>query len=78
MYERKKMEKESVEAYDEHIISYPHFPQEMFMQAAKNLFPTQEFEDRLEELEAGEWEKIAKVGTLKWVDPKMRNEGALS
>ena len=74
MYERKKMEKESVEAYDEHIISYPHFPQEMFMQAAKNLFPTQEFEDRLEELEAGEWEKIAKVGTLKWVDPKMRNE----
>ena len=60
--------KESTEAYDAHIVSYPFYPHEMFMQVKQNAFPTILLEDRLAELEGGLWEKIAKVGKLEYVD----------
>lgn len=51
-------------AYDGHIVSYPIVPSEMFLQTQGNIFPSGLIETRLTELETGEWEKIASVGTL--------------
>ncbi len=66
--DRKKKAKDSTQAYDEHVISYPFWPHEMFMQAKENLFPTVLLEERLSELESGEWTKIAKPGWLEYTD----------
>lgn len=66
--EREFIKKHSPDQYAEHIISYPFWPHEMFMQAADNLFPTVELENRLNELLSGEWDKIAKPGWLNYID----------
>lgn len=50
------------------MISYPIIPSEMFLQAGTNIFPTDLLESRLTDLETGEWEKLAKVGKLKYVN----------
>lgn len=67
MYERDKKRKEGSKAYEGHIISYPIFPQEMFMQSGGNAFPTDLVEDRINELETtGEYKKFS-VGTLHYI-----------
>lgn len=68
LLERQQVKGEGTSAYDGHIISYPFYPHEMFLQSKDNLFPTAVLEARLNELEAGEWAKIAKIGTLNYLD----------
>lgn len=66
--ERILKRKLSTDAYDKHVINYPFYPHEMFMQAKDNLFPTVLLEDRLNDLEGGLWDEIAKSGWLEYVD----------
>lgn len=51
---------------EKHKISYPINPSEMFMQTEGNAFPTKRLEKRLEILEGGLWEEIAKPGVLNY------------
>lgn len=60
--------KESTEAYNEWIISYPFYPHEMFMQAKNNLFPTVLLEEQLIELESGLWDELANIITIDYID----------
>lgn len=60
--------KESTDSYNEHIISYPFWPHEMFLQAKDNLFPTVLLEERLTELESGLWDEIAKIINIEYAD----------
>lgn len=55
-------------AYEGHITSFPIVPSEMFLQSSGNLFPTDLLEDRITDLETGEWEKLAKTGRLKYIN----------
>lgn len=66
MAEREAKRLEGSTAYEGHIISYPIVPQEMFLQSSTNIFPTELLEDRLTDLETGEWDKIAKPGKLTY------------
>lgn len=66
--DRNKKRKKSTTAYDKHVTSYPFYPHEMFMQAKDNLFPTVLLQDRLDDLEGGLWEEIAKPGWLEYID----------
>ena len=65
---RAEKAKESTEAYNEWIISYPFWPHEMFMQAKDNLFPTVMLEERLDELQGGLWDEIAKIINIEYTD----------
>lgn len=59
---------EGAKAYDGHIVSYPIVPQEMFLQSSVNNFPTDLLEDRITDLETGEWERLAKPGKLNYTN----------
>lgn len=52
---REEMKKGGSTAYEGYIISYPIVPQEMFLNNAGNVYPTDALEERLHELEQGAW-----------------------
>lgn len=68
MFLREQKRKSGLKVYEGHIISYPIVPGEMFLQSSTNPFPTDLLENRLVDLETGEWERIAKPGKLDYFD----------
>lgn len=63
---REDMKRGGSAAYEGHIISYPIVPQEMFLNNAGNIYPTDALEERLHELESGAWKP--NFGELQYTD----------
>jgi hypothetical protein len=63
---REDMKKGGSAAYEGYIISYPIVPQEMFLNNAGNIYPTDALEERLHELESGAWKP--NFGELLYTD----------
>ena len=63
---REDMKKGGSAAYEGYIISYPIVPQEMFLNNAGNIYPTDALEERLHELESGAWKP--NFGELQYTD----------
>lgn len=61
-------EKKGSKDYAGHCISFPFRPAEMFVQQTGSPFPADRIAIRLQELEEGVWNKIAKVGVLYYTD----------
>lgn len=66
--ERERIKQLNPKAYQGHIISFPFWPQEMFMQDSGGTFPTQYLEERLSQLENSDLIKKFSVGKLTYVD----------
>lgn len=74
-FKKEVEERESLrgaEGFFGHCISFPFKPSEMFVQNFGSKFPVEPIAERLMDLEDGEWQKIAKVGTLHYVDRENR------
>jgi len=70
MVERAAKKSAGSRAYERHIISYPIVPSEMFLASSGNIFPSDLLEDRITDLQTGEWEELAKVGELLYTNDK--------
>ncbi len=66
--ERNRAKKGGSKRLSGQMISFPIVPSEMFLQSDANLFPTELIENRLTDLETGEWDNIAKTGKLTYID----------
>lgn len=64
--QRKQIKALNAKAYQGHIISFPFYPQEMFMQDSGGTFPTKHLEDNLSRLESSDLSKKISVGTLTY------------
>lgn len=68
LHEREVAKKAGSKKASGQMISYPNIPSEMFLQAGTNIFPTNLIEERLTDLETGDWELLAKPGKLTFTN----------
>ena len=66
--ERERIKALNPKAYQGHIISFPFYPQEMFMQDSGGTFPTVHLENNLSRLENSDLSKKYSVGTLTYAN----------
>jgi len=65
---RKEKLKRGSKIYDGYAISYPIMPSEMFLNSGTNTFPTALLQDRITDLETGEWERLATPVNMTYLD----------
>lgn len=68
MAEREAIQASNSKAYQNYIISFPIYPQEMFMQSTGGTFPTQMLEDRLNEIDTYDVQKNISIGKLTYIN----------
>lgn len=65
---RNEIRKKSSKSYQKHIISFPMYPQEMFMQDTEGVFPTELIEERIHEIENSDLVSKYSVGKLTYAN----------